>query len=530
MNEETVETLLTRAEQARAQGAVGEGLAAAEQAWAATGPETPALRLRAGLLLAHFRYRSGALSAVMDVGLEVAPLLRASGPRTELIDLLRMVALGGSETNRFEEALNAAQEAHRLAVEIRDTARISLCTNVLGCFFERTGDPWQAERLLLEALALARQQPERHPVFAALNNLGATRIGKFYLLRDALTLDEALEPLRQTLPYAREAVALAAAVGDPFFQVFTQGNLGEILVHLDQAEDAQQTLAEALALSEQHGLAEQTWRIGCSLGELELLLGRPQLAWDRLSAVLQAATASDQRTTHMRLHHALWRAARALDQPDLALGHLESYVHLERKRAVTQLRAQSDLFVTRVEAEHMRLEAQRHHARANELEADVRRDSLTGLGNRRELEWRWPELLERVRLDAAPLSVAMLDLDDFKLVNDRFGHAVGDQVLVALGGLFRSHTRLGDLVVRLGGEEFLLALPDTPVTRAFEICERLRDCVATHDWDALAPGLRVTLSVGLSSAPPYDAQGLSMRADAALYRAKADGRNRVVQG
>ena len=84
----------------------------------------------------------------------------------------------------------------------------------------------------------------------------------------------------------------------------------------------------------------------------------------------------------MRLHHASWRSAAALGQDSEALRHLQHYLQLERQRSVRQLRAQSDLFVTRMEAEQARMEAQRQHARARALEADVRRDQLTGLGNR----------------------------------------------------------------------------------------------------------------------------------------------------
>jgi diguanylate cyclase (GGDEF)-like protein len=83
-------------------------------------------------------------------------------------------------------------------------------------------------------------------------------------------------------------------------------------------------------------------------------------------------------------------------------------------------------------------------------------------------------------------------------------------------------------VARIGGEEFLLVLPEAPAERALEVCERLRQRVEAYDWATIAPGLAVTLSIGLTGAPPYDAQVLTARADSALYRAKAEGRNRVV--
>lgn len=529
MSEAAIQELLARAEAAGGAGAVGQGLALAEEAWQQVPPQDTPRRQRTGLLLAQLAYRAGALGRMLEVTLQILPLLRAGGATPDLIDLLRMACIAGCETGRFDVALSSAQEAHRLALELGDMARVSLAVNALGCFFDRTGDSWQAERVLREALALARQQTDAHAIGSALNNLAAALIGKFYMLRDAVPLEEARQALRDALPLAHEAVALTRQAGEPFHHVFTLGNLGEILVNLEQADAARAVLTPAIALAREHGFAAQYGRIGVSWGELAWVEGRPQAAWDELLALSTTLGESEPRNTLLRLHHVLWRCAATLHQPAQALAHLEHYLRLERQRTMLQLRAQSDLFVTRMEAETMRQEARRHDARATALEADARRDQLTGLGNRREVERRWPELLQRVRQQGTPLSVAMLDLDHFKQVNDRHGHAVGDRVLVALAAVLRAGTRGSDLVARVGGEEFLLALPDAGPEGAAEICERLRAQVEAGDWQALAPGLRVTLSVGLTSTPPYDAETLSLRADAALYRAKEAGRNRVVQ-
>ena len=467
---------------------------------------------------------------MLDVALQILPLLRERGPLTELIDLQRLASMAACETARFDVALACAQDAHRLALDLGDITRISLAVNALGCFFDRTGDSWQAERVLREALALARQQAESFAVLSALNNLAAALIGQFYMLRDAVSLEEARQSLREALPVAHEAVALSPRAGEPFHRVLTLGNLGEILLNLDEADAAREVLDLAMALALAHGFAAQLGRIGVSQGESLLLQGQPQQAWDHLQALSRDLREEEARSTLLRLHHVLWRCATALGQAPQALVHLEHYLRLERQRSMRQLRAQSDLFVTRMEAETMRQQARWHDARATALEVDARHDPLTGLGNRREAELRWPELLRKVQQQGMALSVAMLDLDRFKQVNDRHGHAVGDRVLVALAGVLRANTRAGDLVARVGGEEFLLALPEAGPERAAEVCERLRAQVAAHDWAALATGLTVTLSVGLTSAPPYDAETLSLRADSALYRAKAAGRNRVVQG
>lgn len=522
--------LLSASECARDRGALADARALAEQAWPLIHTKDAALRRRAGLLLMNLRYRLGALAATVELAQEVLPMLREQGPATVLIDTLRMVTLCATEISHFtQQCLAYAQEAHRLALQIDDTGRLSMVTNALGCFFDRAGDPWQAERLMFEALGLARQQTEGLPLTAALNNLGAVLIGKFYLLRDALPLEEAREPLRMALPFLEELSAMQRQGGEVFHKVFTLGNLGEILVHLGQADEAARLLDEATELALSLGAEAQLWRLGCSQGELLLVRGRPAEAWACLNEVLHASVEVEQRTIHLRLHHALSRAAAELGRHADALRHLQTYLVLERQRAVAQLRAQSELFVTRMESEQLRRDAQHHDARARALEADVHQDQLTGLGNRRALEARMSELVHEVDATNRPFSLAMLDLDHFKKVNDRHGHAVGDRVLVALAGVLLAHTRSTDLVVRMGGEEFLLVLPDTGAEQAAEICERLLLRLADHDWGATAPGLTVTASIGLTSAPPLDPHTLSLRADEALYRAKEAGRNRLVQ-
>ena len=466
--------------------------------------------------------------ATVELGLELLPLMRATAPRTEVIDTLRMVSLCASDLAHFEVALASAQEANRLAEESGDQARLSMATNVLACFFERIGDPWHAERLMLEALAIARGCGQAHPPFVALNNLCGVLVGAFYMLRDSAPVAESQAALERALPYGREAMALALQTADDFFTTFVQSNLGEILLHLGQIKEAEELLTLASDTARGQGFEAIGWRVGFALGELRLRQQRPADAHHLLHTVLAAATPADPRAILLRVHHALWRAARALGRPDEALLHLEHCLKLERERSLNQLRGQSQLFITRVEGERVRLEVKRERQRAVELEADARRDQLTGLGNRRELELRWPELLQHARAAATPLAVAMIDLDAFKAVNDRFGHAVGDAVLVALAHILRANIRADDLVARMGGEEFLLVLPDAGPRRALEVCERLRQRVASHGWELVSPGLQVTLSVGLTNAPPLDLKLLMQRADDALYEAKRSGRNRVV--
>jgi diguanylate cyclase (GGDEF)-like protein len=158
------------------------------------------------------------------------------------------------------------------------------------------------------------------------------------------------------------------------------------------------------------------------------------------------------------------------------------------------------------------------------------RDELTGLYNRRFLDETLPRLVAHAERRAAPLSVLMLDLDHFKQVNDRHGHAVGDAVLREIGGLLLSRLRRMDIACRYGGEELIVLLPDCPATdalaRATEICAAVRGLRDRSD-STLPP---VTLSVGVAAWPDHGEQigKVIEAADAALYAAKRGGRDRAM--
>jgi diguanylate cyclase (GGDEF)-like protein len=155
------------------------------------------------------------------------------------------------------------------------------------------------------------------------------------------------------------------------------------------------------------------------------------------------------------------------------------------------------------------------------LQSLARVDPLTGTNRRWYGDTRLTELCDAGEV----VAVAMVDIDHFKSINDGFGHAAGDQVLAAVGHALTTHLRTGDLVSRYGGEEFLVILPDTPPAGAMQVAERLREAVAG------LTGLpkQVTVSIGVAACHQDEtAERLVARADAALYRAKSDGRNRVI--
>jgi diguanylate cyclase (GGDEF)-like protein len=157
-------------------------------------------------------------------------------------------------------------------------------------------------------------------------------------------------------------------------------------------------------------------------------------------------------------------------------------------------------------------------AQAKRLEALLFEDPLTGLSNRRFILTQLAGLVSGARRHDRPLSVAVIDIDHFKAVNDTKGHAEGDRVLAAVAHTLREHLRAEDQLGRLGGEEFLALLPDTDARAAHKAAEHMRENVA-------ATG--VTISVGWATWCGEEADDLLRRADDALYAAKARGRNCV---
>jgi diguanylate cyclase (GGDEF)-like protein/PAS domain S-box-containing protein len=188
----------------------------------------------------------------------------------------------------------------------------------------------------------------------------------------------------------------------------------------------------------------------------------------------------------------------------------------ERKQREQQVRDQT------IALEFQKVELEKANA---ELEALATTDGLTGLQNHRALWERLNEEYERASRHGSSLSLILIDVDHFKLFNDKHGHLAGDVVLRAIGNILRECARETDIMARYGGEEFVVVLPETDLAGATAFADRLRVAVSTHLW-SVQP---VTASFGVSGLQPGDTSGADIvsRADIALYRSKLAGRNRV---
>jgi diguanylate cyclase (GGDEF)-like protein len=156
-------------------------------------------------------------------------------------------------------------------------------------------------------------------------------------------------------------------------------------------------------------------------------------------------------------------------------------------------------------------------------------DELTGTLNRRCIMRVLEDLIAGAQRTNAPCSIALIDLDWFKRINDAFGHPTGDEVLRTFAITVFANIRTIDRFGRYGGEEFLLVFPDTDDKSAARILERLRVMIAELDWSAFSPDMRVTISAGVATLrADENADAILARADRALYDAKTQGRNRII--
>jgi diguanylate cyclase (GGDEF)-like protein len=218
-------------------------------------------------------------------------------------------------------------------------------------------------------------------------------------------------------------------------------------------------------------------------------------------------------------------------------------LHIRHETEQARLELQHSRELMRAEAERATaLEAALNDLRAAQAELEMRRaeferlsllDPMTGIGNRRHFNDRAQAEIDRARRDDASLGVVLFDIDHFKRVNDRFGHAVGDIVIQRVVEAARGLLRPGDFIARLGGEEFVLLIPGADIGALYFVAERARDAIAATAIEIGASDrrewVRITASFGLSVVGAGDAsiEPVVARADAALYCAKHQGRNRV---
>jgi diguanylate cyclase (GGDEF)-like protein len=386
-----------------------------------------------------------------------------------------------------------------LTLEAGDRWEESISRNDLACYHQEVGDLDEAESEIDRALDVAM----------SIESGNSFALGIIHSTRADIRL--LAGRTREALEDAGHAIRLLSANSEPNPYVLGVTVRAEV--------QARMALGE-LDGAQQSGEGALEW-LGDRVPQIRSLI------LSTLAAELRAAGRIED------AYDALSRSAELERQAFRELSELQ--LRLERAAVeTTAARRESDALAAKNrQLEQAHAELVRRAGQLEELQEQLReqadRDWLTGLHNRRylarELEAPAPDRF------GAPLSLAVLDLDHFKLINDRFGHAAGDQVLVRVAGLLCDVLRDSDIVVRSGGEEFLVLMPHTDARAATACCERIRDAIGAEGWDQIAGGLTVTTSVGVASThDPGELEALVKVADQRLYDAKHAGRDCVVSG
>lgn len=515
-------------------------------------PATEAPRRGAVLaLLAHQYPRLGKLTSSARCATEALALAERLGDDALLADALTSQCYVYGQLLMGREALEAGMRALSAARRLADPVREAWALNRVAAAYCSLENPTQACASVQQAMEIAALGDSREAQFSCCNNLAyfwLRRVDEVKSLGgDSTMLAASLANARRT---AERATELARGSGSPFQVAVALSNLVNALLAADLLDEALPLLNEFGHIAHDNGY--RTLAIEADVQRAIFLShkGQPVQAAQMLAALLHGSNEPPPQLRRLLLR-SLYETHKACGQYRQALGWLEELVGLDRQIARDNLVLQTEVILIRDQVEQAQAradsaaaDARRERARAAHLESEQQRlrehamaldraaheDVLTGLHNRRHAEFALPLLIEGARMAAQVISVATLDVDHFKKINDTYGHAVGDAVLQQLAQLLRHRLRSADLLARIGGEEFVAVLVGIAPPQAAEICERLRLAVVEHDWAAITPGLVVRISVGIAGGapaqnPPHDT--LLHRADRALYAAKRGGRNRV---
>jgi diguanylate cyclase (GGDEF)-like protein len=486
--------------------------------------------------LAH----GAALLQAADGEAALARLIEAEeAAKVEADDALRLQVLVSKSkaltiTGNLQGALGSFREGLDLARTLGDRHTEAVLLLALGFYHGQQEESVPYEEYTRIALGIFRELGDLQRVALCLNNI-AGAISRRKRFAEALACYEEALPIALSQGWRRGQALIHAGHGGVLFQ---QGHVDEGVRRYLESNAILEELGDVFQITRHLGL----------LGRALVDAGRPAEALPHLEAAVRHAEArrfelelSVALELISRVHEALGDATSALRALRRHLQEGAIAANRRTEEIVRKLKLEQSLAVAKREAEHQEsrnaelsavnaaltdsLRTQR--ALQDELEWLVRTDTLTGLHNRRAMEELGGREIARCLRTRGSLAVMLADVDHFKRINDRYGHAVGDEVLVELGARLRRNVRSVDRVARWGGEEFCVMLVDTDAAGALIAAERVRHAIAQCPFETSAGPLTVTLSLGVAALRD-DAEGLApllRRADVALYVAKDRGRD-----
>jgi diguanylate cyclase (GGDEF)-like protein len=446
------------------------------------------------------------------------------------IELLGIVSWTHRSLGDYGVAAEHALEALKLAQAREDRWHEAGMLNILSVIYAESNNLAAALEIGHNVLRLCREEDNARGESIVLNNLAMTY---HELGQGEQALEACLESLRIARDHGIDAVALTAL-----------STMGEVYLGLGNHAKAEEILLQALALSREHQAGSDELQCLLNLGKAYQRQNNVQAALSALHSALAISRASNDRRDEYQCHQLLSEVHEKNRAYEAALYHFRQF-HAIKETVFNEGTAKrlAGLQVLH-QVETAKRDAEIHYLKTIELKREIEErksaqtaleklaglDPLTGVLNRREFFMLGRREVERAAQAGHPLSVILLDLDHLKQINDTHGHATGDQALLVTARTARESLRLGDVIGRYGGDEFVVLLPGSNGAQGKQIAERLCENIAAH---AIATGkgnLVATLSLGIAeldhaAAPTLEA--LLSQADQALYQAKRAGRNQI---
>ena len=412
--------------------------------------------------------------------------------------------------------------------------------NNIGFTYVVLGDNAHALPILMRSLEAAQSVPDAglYKNLIALANIYDSLCQAYLVQHD----------LEAALQAAMKSTAICRQIGDLKKEAEYLLILGEVYSQMGNLEQASDCFQQTLTLAREHGFRREESEAYRRLGILHGSLGDYAQAIRLLEDALAIASEIKIQREVYECHQAFANLYKEEREFEKALEHYEKF-HQVKEMVFND---QSDQRLKNLEILHQveqaRREADIHQLKSIELQREIEErkkaqelaeilastDVLTGVFNRRHFFALAEHWIEESLRKQTPLSTLIIDVDHFKMINDRYGHQVGDRALAAIARKISSTVRKVDIVGRYGGEEFVVLLPETDPNVAEIIAERLRSVIETLEISPANPDLRATISLGIAGLDSSDApdelllEKLLEQADQAMYAAKRLGRNRVV--
>jgi diguanylate cyclase (GGDEF)-like protein len=489
------------------------------------------------VLLGNINLSVSTYPKTIQIFQEVLTLLEKVDYPERLADTLHGISWVYFSIGEIYLAQTYINRSIQIAETIRDDTRLVIALNTSGAIQAETSNPNHAVTTLQRSLQILTDlrlagKPNSKDEAIANNNLAMSFIS--------------LEQITQAEEYATRSLQVISAMENPPLVPYSNivDTLGLICKRKGDLARAVELFRQAIAFSKSFYKAGPEIEHYLHLGEVLLDLGDLDPAEHNLLQALRLAELNDLHRFLFLCHEDLSRLHQLRGDFRLALEQYQMFHSLKEKiynqeniQRLATLTSAHQMESALKDAEILRLknvlltqEIEQARVRYDELEHLATSDSLTGLINRRHFLTLGTYNVSYARGSSHPLSIIMLDVDNFKSINDQHGHSAGDYALMQVASALIAVTRKNDLCCRYGGDEFIILLPDLHLEDSLLIANRLIHSINEINLQKNQDILRLTISAGVASLQPDDEtlEQLIFRADQALLKAKTAGRNRAL--